>query len=135
MISVVLIEPGKSGNVGAIARAMKNFCFNELVLVNPKCNHLSQTSRNRAKHANDVLKKAKIRKLQYLKKFDSSIKLQKIEGDILKREREISTGLGNGLALPHTKTKGVNNFYIVVGLNKDGVDFDSMDGLPSKIFL
>ena len=62
MISVVLIEPKNSGNVGAIARAMANFGFSKLILINPKCNHLSQTARNRAKWANNVLSKAKIKK-------------------------------------------------------------------------
>lgn len=61
MISVILVEPNNSGNVGAIARSMANFGFNNLILVNPKCNHLSQTARNRAKWAQDVLKKAKIK--------------------------------------------------------------------------
>jgi TrmH family RNA methyltransferase len=60
MISVVLVEPKNSGNVGAVARSMANFGFEKLILVNPKCNHLSQTARNRAKWAQDVLKKAKI---------------------------------------------------------------------------
>ena len=60
MISVVLVEPRNSGNVGAIARAMANFGFSRLILVNPKCNHLSQTARNRAKWGNDVLSKAKV---------------------------------------------------------------------------
>jgi TrmH family RNA methyltransferase len=59
MISVVLVEPGNSGNVGAVARAMANFGFSSLVLVNPRCNHLSQTARNRAKWANGILSKAK----------------------------------------------------------------------------
>ncbi|MBR9692237.1 RNA methyltransferase [Candidatus Woesearchaeota archaeon] len=59
-ISIILIEPKNSGNVGAIARSMANFGFSKLILVNPKCNHLSQTARNRAKWAQDVLKKAKV---------------------------------------------------------------------------
>ena len=70
MISIILIEPKLSANVGAIARVMKNFNFNNLVLINPKCNYLSQTARNRAKHANDVLEKAKIKKINYLNQFD-----------------------------------------------------------------
>ena len=45
MISIVLVEPKNSGNVGAIARAMANFGFSKLILVNPKCNHLSQTAK------------------------------------------------------------------------------------------
>jgi len=60
MISIILVEPKNSGNVGAIARTMANFGFSKLILVNPKCNHLSQTARNRAKWGNSVLKKAKI---------------------------------------------------------------------------
>lgn len=60
MISVVLLEPRNSGNVGAVARAMANFGFSNLILVNPKCSHKSQTARNRAKWANGILSKAKI---------------------------------------------------------------------------
>lgn len=60
MISVILVDPGNSGNVGAIARSMANFGFSKLILVNPKCNHLSQTARNRAKWGNNVLEKAKV---------------------------------------------------------------------------
>jgi len=56
----VLVESRNSGNVGAVARGMANFGFKKLILVNPKCSHLSQTARNRAKWAQDVLRKAKI---------------------------------------------------------------------------
>ena len=59
MISIILIEPETEGNIGAVARAMKNFGFNNLVLVNPKCK-LGKEAKNRAKWANDILKKAKI---------------------------------------------------------------------------
>jgi tRNA/rRNA methyltransferase len=71
MISVVLVEPENGGNVGAVARVMKNFGFLKLVLVSPKCDHLAEESRNRAKHAQSVLKKARVRKS--LKGFDSVI--------------------------------------------------------------
>lgn len=70
MISIILVESKLSANVGAIARVMKNFGFDDLVLINPKCNYLSQTARNRAKHANDVLDKAKVKKPAYLNQFD-----------------------------------------------------------------
>jgi len=61
MISIILIEPQFEGNVGAIARSMKNFGFSRLILVNPKC-EIGQEMRNRAKHANDVIDKIKILK-------------------------------------------------------------------------
>jgi len=65
-IYVVLIEPEEEGNVGAIARVMKNFGFKELVLVNPKC-EIGQEAYARAMHARDVLKGAKV-----VKEFDPS---------------------------------------------------------------
>ncbi|MFH1510293.1 MAG: RNA methyltransferase, partial [Candidatus Woesearchaeota archaeon] len=65
MISVVLYEPEHPGNVGAVARVMHNFGFKDLVLVNPKCNHLSSEAIARSKHANSILAKAKVvKKLQ-----------------------------------------------------------------------
>ena len=67
MFHVVLVEPQNSGNVGSVARAMKNFGFRHLHLVNPKCRHLNQEAVSRAKHAAEILRKAKI-----LKKFDMS---------------------------------------------------------------
>lgn len=59
MISIVLIGVENSGNLGAIARTMKNFDFNKLVLVNPKCK-INTEAKNRAKHAQDILRKAKV---------------------------------------------------------------------------
>jgi len=60
MISVVLVEPRNSGNLGAIARVMKNFGFSDLIVVNPRCNPNSIEARKRSKHALDVLKKVKV---------------------------------------------------------------------------
>ncbi len=54
-----MVEPENPGNIGAAARVMKNFGFRNLVLVNPACDHLSEDARKRAKHANDILSKAK----------------------------------------------------------------------------
>lgn len=62
MIYIVLVEPENDGNCGAIARVMKNFSNKNLILINPKCNHLSDTALNRAKHAKEILKKAKVMK-------------------------------------------------------------------------
>lgn len=69
MISVVLIEPKTQGNIGFIARAMKNFGLKDLVLINPKCD-LKKEALRFAKHASEIVKKAKIKKKSYLKEFD-----------------------------------------------------------------
>ena len=60
MISVIVIEPRNSGNLGAICRVMKNFGFKDLILVNPRCNPKSITARKRSKHALDILNNATI---------------------------------------------------------------------------
>src|SRR3989338_4206192 len=59
-MDIILMEPEEPGNIGAVARAMKNFGFSNLILVNPKCDYLGEASRNRAKHAQDVLAKVKV---------------------------------------------------------------------------
>lgn len=68
MISIILIEPEIAENVGFIARAMKNFDFENLISINPKCD-LDKAVKT-AKHAKDIIKKAKIKKFSCLKKFD-----------------------------------------------------------------
>jgi len=75
MISVIVIEPEHPGNIGAIARAMANFGFNNLILINPKCNHLDEEAKNRAKWGNHILEKAKTAKnlKQTLKKFHTTL--------------------------------------------------------------
>ena len=47
---------------------------------------------------------------------------------ILKREELGSTGIGNGVAVPHTKHASVGKLVAAVALVKDGVDFQSLDG-------
>ncbi|MBI4141369.1 RNA methyltransferase [Candidatus Woesearchaeota archaeon] len=72
-MDIILLEPEKAGNVGAAARVMKNFGFENLVLTNPKCNHLSQEAKNRAKHALNILQTAKIIKKSELRKYHTLI--------------------------------------------------------------
>lgn len=54
---------------------------------------------------------------------------------VLDREAKMSTGMQNGVAIPHGKTDAVNGLVAAVGIQKAGVDFDSMDGKPSTIFI
>lgn len=53
---------------------------------------------------------------------------------ILKREAESSTGIGDGIAMPHAKTKAVNEATVVFGRSKNGVDYKALDGQPSYLF-
>ena len=48
--------------------------------------------------------------------------------DLVEREQYLSTGFENGLAVPHAKSEAVSEMVLVFGLNKEGVEFDSLDG-------
>ena len=54
---------------------------------------------------------------------------------VVDREEKMSTGMQNGVAIPHGKTDAVKSLVAAVGLNKAGVNFDSMDGSPCTIFI
>jgi len=54
---------------------------------------------------------------------------------IQSREAKMSTGMQNGVAIPHGKTDAVRELVAAVGIQKAGVNFDSMDGSPCKIFI
>ena len=69
MIDIILVEPENPGNIGSVARVMKNFGFKNLVLVKPKCD-INDESRRLAKHANDMLKKAKTIDFKSLEDYD-----------------------------------------------------------------
>jgi len=55
-----LVEPKGAANIGAVARAMKNFGFSDLRLINPRVDHLSEAAVNMAVTARDLLDKARI---------------------------------------------------------------------------
>ena len=53
---------------------------------------------------------------------------------ILKREELGSTGIGNGVAVPHTKHPSVDHLILAIALSKEGLDFASLDGEDVFIF-
>ena len=53
---------------------------------------------------------------------------------IMKREELGSTGIGRGVAVPHTKHPSVQKLVGIVGVSSEGVDFDSLDGEPVQLF-
>ena len=54
--------------------------------------------------------------------------------EILKREAQSSTGMEEGIAIPHGKTKAVKIPTVAIGISKKGVDYESLDGEPSHLF-
>lgn len=54
---------------------------------------------------------------------------------VMDREQKMSTGMKYGIAIPHGKSKSVSSLVACVGISKDPVPFDSLDGEPSRIFI
>lgn len=52
----------------------------------------------------------------------------------MKREELGSTGIGRGIAVPHTKHPSVDQLTGTVGISQEGVDFQSLDGEPVQLF-
>ncbi|HEY8368771.1 MAG TPA: PTS sugar transporter subunit IIA [Thermodesulfobacteriota bacterium] len=53
---------------------------------------------------------------------------------LLERERIGSTGVGDGVAIPHAKLKGLRRLAAAFGRSRAGVDFEAVDGRPCHLF-
>ncbi|MBC2716839.1 MAG: PTS sugar transporter subunit IIA [Desulfobacteraceae bacterium] len=53
---------------------------------------------------------------------------------LIEREHLGSTGIGNGIGIPHGKLKNLPSLILGVGLSRKGVSFDAMDKKPTHIF-
>ena len=54
---------------------------------------------------------------------------------VLERERKMSTGMQNGIAIPHGKTDAVDSLVAALAVKREGIDFGSLDGRPATIFI
>ena len=50
------------------------------------------------------------------------------------REDQMSTGLEGGIAVPHAKSPAVDTLKMAIGIAPAGIDFNAMDGNPTKLF-
>lgn len=53
---------------------------------------------------------------------------------IMKREEQTSTGLGDGIAMPHAKNKAVKEATVLFAKSNEGIDYESLDGQPAYLF-
>ncbi|VWL85143.1 PTS sugar transporter subunit IIA [Oceanivirga miroungae] len=60
--------------------------------------------------------------------------LKKLVRDIMEREKISSTGMQDGIAIPHCKSKYVNDIKMAVAISREGKEFNSMDGIATRIF-
>jgi PTS system nitrogen regulatory IIA component len=67
-------------------------------------------------------------------KVEASLKEDSLVKLLEERERLGSTGIGEGVAIPHGKINGIDRPLMCFGRSKQGVDFDSMDAKPVYLF-
>ena len=53
---------------------------------------------------------------------------------LMEREGLGSTGIGDGIGIPHGKLNGIDQTILGFGISKKGVDFESIDGKPTYLF-
>ena len=53
---------------------------------------------------------------------------------LLEREKLGSTGIGDGIAIPHGKLAGLDEMVVAFGRSREGIDFEAMDGKPVHLF-
>ena len=61
--------------------------------------------------------------------------LEGARGAVWRREESMSTGMQHGIAIPHGKTDAVDRLVCAVGIKSEGVDFQSIDGEPTRIII
>ncbi len=69
-----------------------------------------------------------------LRRVEPSLNRDEVIRVLQERERLGSTGIGDGVAIPHGKLRTLNRLLISFGRSVEGVDFDSMDGKPAHLF-
>jgi Kef-type K+ transport system membrane component KefB/mannitol/fructose-specific phosphotransferase system IIA component (Ntr-type) len=63
----------------------------------------------------------------------SGLDLETVEAAVWAREEALSTGVGNGVALPHARINGLRESLVAVGISVAGIDFDAPDDKLAKV--
>lgn len=102
-----------------------NFQFAKILNKNCIITHLDANSKEEIIHS----------LVNLLNENNYLINEKDVFNSVLERENKMSTGLQNGIALPHGKTDAVKKMTMAVGLKPEGIDFQSLDSKPSKVFI
>jgi len=69
-----------------------------------------------------------------LAKVEPKIEAERLLEVLLEREALQSTGIGEGVAIPHGKLAGLDRLVATFARSQEGIDFDSIDGQPTQHF-
>jgi len=97
---------------------LKDILSNDLIII-PLKSHLKD----------DVIKEM----VDYLFKHHKINDRDKILKAILDREKVMSTGVGDRVAIPHGKAEGVNDIVALFGITEHDIDFHSIDNKPVRL--
>ncbi len=68
-----------------------------------------------------------------LARHPAVLDLDQVRADVFARERQMSTGVGKGLALPHARSAAVSDTVAAFATTDADVDFEAMDGTPVRL--
>ena len=133
MIHVIFVEPESSGNIGSIARAMKNFSLKNLILVNPQCEVENQDSRKMSMHAWDIIENARV-----VNSFEKAIDgMDFVIGTTAKTRKgydEIKTAYSPREVVPKLK-QVAGNTAIVFGRESRGLTDEELKKCDINLFI
>jgi len=69
------------------------------------------------------------------KRVEKELDVDEVVRILIERERLGSTGIGDGVAIPHVKVGGIKEVVAAFGRSKKGVDFDALDGKRISLFI
>lgn len=110
-----LESPSKSENTGV---KIANFLRQERITLDLRASHKEEAIKETA---------ALLGSAAEISDFDLFLK------DVFERETLNTTGIGNGIAIPHARTNSVKEFVIAVGRSASGIDFAALDNKPVKL--
>lgn len=84
----------------------------------------------KAKSKPDVLEEL----CESLARANSGLRTDRLVEVLQEREKLGSTGIGEGVAIPHGKLAGIAQLQASFGVSREGVDFDAIDGKPTHLF-
>lgn len=70
----------------------------------------------------------------FLVRGDYALNEEAVISTLMNRENLGSTGIGDGIAIPHGKFEGLDQLILLFGRSRKGVDFRAMDGKPVHLF-
>ena len=72
--------------------------------------------------------------VELLRRVQPDLDAAELLAVLIEREELGSTGIGDGIAIPHGKLKSLDRLLMAFGRKKAGIDFDAMDNRPAHLF-